>query len=109
MIATSVLKLQREHDWHEVVIRISAVEDHGDNWSCRYEINWPEGRRKMEAFGVDFVQAILLAFQMIGAELYTSDYHKSGRLMFDEPGQGYGFPVASSIRDLLIGDDRKYM
>ena len=35
--------------------------------------------------------------------------HKSGRLMFDDTGSGYGFPVASSIRDLLIGDDRKYM
>jgi hypothetical protein len=62
----------------------------------------------MEAFGADSVQAILLAFQMIGAEVYTSDHHKSGRLMFHEPGQGYRFPVAASIRDLLIGNDRKY-
>lgn len=62
----------------------------------------------MNAFGVDSVQAILLAFQMIGAEVYTSGHHKSGRLMFDEPGQGYGFPVADSLRHLLIGNDRKY-
>jgi hypothetical protein len=50
----------------------------------------------------------MLAFQMIGADLYTSSYHKSGRLMFDEPGQGYGFPVPNSLRDLLIGHDREY-
>jgi hypothetical protein len=46
---------------------------------------------------------------MIGTEFYSCSYHKAGRLSFDEPGQGYGFPMASSIRDLLIGDDRKYM
>jgi hypothetical protein len=62
----------------------------------------------MNVSGVDSVQSLLLAFQMIGADLYTSSYHKSGRLMFDEPGQGYGFPVPNSLRDLLIGDDRKY-
>ena len=46
---------------------------------------------------------------MIGADLYSSSYRKSGRLMFDDTRSGYGFPVASSIRDLLIGDGRKYM
>ncbi len=62
----------------------------------------------MEAWGIDSVQAILLAFQMIGADLYTSSYHKSGQLIFQEPGQGYGFPVPENLRDLLIGNDRKY-
>lgn len=28
--------------------------------------------------------------------------------MFREPGRGYGFPVVPSLRDLLIGNDRKY-
>lgn len=106
MIATRALRLHDEGA--EIPIRIFAPEDHGHSWSCRYEIEWPEGHRAMEAFGVDSVQAILLAFQMIGAELYTSEYHKSGRLMFDEPGQGYGFPVPASIRDQRIGNDRTY-
>jgi hypothetical protein len=42
---------------------------------------------------------------MIGAEIYTSDYHKLGQLIWREPAQGYGFPVPLSIRDLLVGDD----
>jgi hypothetical protein len=108
MIATRVLKLQLEHDACDVPIRIFAPQDRDGSWSCRYEIDWPDGRHTMEVFGVDSIQAILLAFQMIGAELYTSEYHKSGQLIFHEPGQGYGFPVAASIRDLLIGNDRKY-
>jgi hypothetical protein len=38
-------------------------------------------------------------------EIYASDYHKSGSLQWFEPNQGYGFPVALTLRDLLIGDD----
>jgi hypothetical protein len=108
MIATRTLKLQRENGVFDIAIRIFAPEGGGRAWSCRYEIDWPEGMQVMQAFGVDAVQAILLAFQMIGADIYTSSYHKSGRLMFDEPGQGYGFPVPASIRDRLIGNDRTY-
>ena len=46
--------------------------------------------------------------QMVGAHLYTSEYHEAGQLRWGEPGEGYGFPVAHSIRDMLIGDDAKY-
>ena len=108
MIATRLLRSRDGETERVIPIRIFAPSEQGKNWSCRYEIDWPDGRHTMEAWGVDSVQAILLAFQMIGAELYTSDYHQSGQLMFLDPGQGYGFPVAASIRDLLIGDDRKY-
>lgn len=109
MIAKRILKLRRDHDVLDIAIRIYAPEGEGRIWSCRYEIDWPEGPQVMHASGVDSMQALVLALYMIGAELYSSSYHKSGRLMFEEPGDGYGFPVASSIRDLLIGHDRKYM
>jgi hypothetical protein len=109
MIATRTLKIKDGDETSDMPIRIFAPEDRGGNWSCRCEIDWPEGLRTMEAWGADSVQAIFLTLQMIGAELYTSHHHQSGRLMWDEPRQGYGFPVASTIRDLLIGDDRKYM
>ena len=62
----------------------------------------------MDAWGIDSVQAVLLAFQMIGADIYTSTYHKSGRLVFGAPGLGYGFPVTESLRHMLVGNDRKY-
>ena len=45
---------------------------------------------------------------MIGADIYSSSYHKSGKLMLEAPGKGYGFPVVSSLRDLLEGDDAKF-
>ena len=26
-----------------------------------------------------------------------------------EPGRGYGFPVPDNIRDLLVGDDKRFL
>lgn len=108
MIATRILKIKGGAEIRDMPIRIFVPEEQDRSWSCRYEIDWPEGRHTMEAWGVDSVQALVLALQMIGAEIYTSDYHKAGQLMFYEPGRGYGFPVAPTLRGLLIGDDLKY-
>jgi hypothetical protein len=78
-------------------------------WGCRYEIDWPEGTRSYAGWGIDSVQALMIALGMIGAELYSSSYHESGNLFWDKPGNGYGFPVVPTLRDLLQGDDAKYL
>lgn len=75
------------------------------DWSCAYEITWPDKPRRGFGYGIDSAQAMILALQAIGTDLYTSDYHRSGQLRWGAPGSGYGFPVPSTIRDLLIGDD----
>ena len=54
------------------------------------------------------MQALELAMKMIGVSLYTSDAHESGRLMWEKAGGGYGFPVTSNLRDLVIGEDKKF-
>src|SRR2546423_666707 len=105
IIATRVLKLRSSGKEIEIPIRLFSPQRHDDHWSCRYEIDWPEGREIRKAGGADSVQAIFVALQMIGADIYTSTYHKSGSLMLEGPGRGYGFPVPSTLRDLLIGDD----
>lgn len=110
LIASCSLKLEQRDRVAEVAIRLFApVQGGNGSWSCRYEVDWPEGKWSMEAAGVDAVQALLVALQMIGSELYTSNYHKAGQLCFDAPGRGYGFPVPSSLRDLLVGDDKKHL
>lgn len=78
------------------------------NWVCRYGIDWPEGAVDHYARGVDALQATSLALKMIGAELYTSDYHARGELWWETPGEGYGFPVPSNIRHLLVGLDKTF-
>ena len=109
-IATRTLTLRNGHNNIDIPIHVFAPVQQGDReWSCAYEIDWPEGTHKFAAHGVDSVQAIELVLKMIGTEIYTSDYHKSGKLSSGESWQGYGFPVPNNMRDLLIGDDAKYL
>jgi hypothetical protein len=93
----------------DISVCIHASEsDASGSWSCRYEVGWPDKKSVKDAWGVDAIQAFVLALQMIGAEIYTSGYHKDGLLYLDAPGRGYGFPVTAGLRDLLMGDDAKY-
>jgi len=110
VIATRVLKLRRGSSVADVPISISepACEKAGV-WGCDYVIGWPEGERSNKIYGVDSMQALVCALQIVGAELYASEHHKSGNLSWDEPDSGYGFPVVPSLRDLLQGDDAKYL
>jgi len=109
IIATRVLKLRRETFSIEIPIRIHSPEQNGEDWICRFEIEWPEGKAVRWGTGVDAIQSILFAFQMIGAEIYGSDHHNSRMLSWLAPGKGYGFPVPGNIRDLLIGDDKRFL
>jgi hypothetical protein len=64
------------------------------------------GRRSGRIGTLD--QAIHLTLQIIGSQIYFSDYHKTGRLYFEKLGTGYGFPVPKNARDLLVGDDKRF-
>lgn len=77
------------------------------DWSCRVEISWPDSLWARDVTGVDAIQAFELALRLVGTELYMSDLHRDGRLVWLERGQGYGFPVAGAIRDVLVGEDRR--
>ena len=108
-IATRVLKLRQATGEIEIPIRIFAPEQEAASWSCKFEVDWPDGTLTLAVGGVDAVQALELALKMIGAQIYASDHHASGKLMWLESGKGYGFPVTNSIRDLLEGDDKKFL
>jgi hypothetical protein len=108
IIATRSLVLRDRGHSTPIPIQIHAPEKMEAHWRCRYEIEWPAGRAERWGAGADAVQALLIAMQMIGAEIYTSHHHQSGQLAWLAPGRGYGFPVANSIRDLLVGDDKKF-
>lgn len=107
-IASRILKLQTSTTDTEIPVRIFAPKQNESTWSCRYEIDWPHGQWSHDAVGFDAAQALVLALQMAGTAIYTSDYHKDGRLSWGEPGRGYGFPVPHGIRDMLVGDDARF-
>ena len=107
-IARRVLKLRQGNSITDLSIYLFAPEKDGTAWKCRYEIDWPQGKRESAATGIDSMQAVVLAFQKIGTDLYMSDSHRNGELSWDTPGSGYGFPLPANGRELLIGDDRKF-
>ncbi len=109
IIATRVLTLRRDGGDVEIPIRIFAPEQSDiAPWICRHEIDWPDGTLKRYAAGEDAVQALHLNLCMIGVEIYASEEHESGKLQWTEPGQGYGFPMMKTVRDLMVGQDRDF-
>ena len=65
---------RRDGEVHPVPVRwrIPVPDPRGD-WSCEYEIEWPQREvRIARAYGVDSVQALYLALQNVAAELYTA-------------------------------------
>lgn len=109
IIAARVLTLCNGNSEIKIPIRISAPVQAADGaWFCHYEVDWPDAKSAKDIGGFDSMQALVLALQTIGAEIYSSSYHEAGQLSWDKPGKGYGFPVVSTLRDLLQGDDAKY-
>jgi hypothetical protein len=106
VILHRLLKLQVEGREIDVPVRIHLPVDNGDSWHCEYEIAWPNKPRKTKIHGIDSVQSLLLALQTIAVELYSSEAHKSGKLKWEKPGDGYGFPLHPATRDLHEGDDK---
>lgn len=106
VILNRTLKIETEGGEKEVQIKIYLPAQRNNDWECEYEIGWPTGVRRSKAFGIDSVQSLSLAMQKVGAEIYTSDAHRSGKLMWLERGDGYGFPLPSGIRDICDGSDK---
>ena len=53
------------------------------------------------------MQTLVIAMQMVSAELDTSTPGKAGELYFETPGTGFGFPPPPSMRDLLTDEDAR--
>jgi hypothetical protein len=106
VIGTRVLTIRSPDADIPVPVRLCAPEYDDGHWICRYTIGWPEQPRDSFGAGVDALQALHLTMQKIGIDLYASEAHKAGTLMWDKPGDGYGFPIPKNGRDLLIGMDK---
>jgi hypothetical protein len=108
-IVSRHLKLNRNGAVIDVPVSISwpLLDQH--TWTCGWIIDWPDRQRVNVGSGIDAIQALMHALQMVGSEIYSSDEHRSGQLVWTDGVRGYGFPVPNGIRDLLIGDDLKYL
>ena len=71
-----------------------------DDYYCPYQITGLGDDKVRYAGGIDGVQALWLALQMIAADLYTSSEAQNGKLTWHDE-RDLGFPVPESVRDLL--------
>ena len=76
----------------EILLSIERPVADGPDFKCRYEINWPGNTRRGHAMGVDEVQALQLALRNAGADISHSTYAKDKKLVWLEPGKGFGLP-----------------
>ena len=97
-VATRILDLNGK----EVAVMIGRPEKFpdGEDYYCPYQIVGMGGGQVRYAGGIDAVQALQLAIQMIGADLYSSQDARSGKLSWHAGSPGdLGFPVPNSMRD----------
>lgn len=92
MIGNRILVVETEEGAKEVEVRLMAPEPWGNAWRCRYTIGWPEGIYESKTGGSDAIQAVHLAMQKIGADLYFIRYHDEGRLYWSKPGRAMVSP-----------------
>ena len=107
IIARRTLTLRQQGQDHAVEVTLAAPRFETGCWLCSYEIHWPSGPSRFYGAGADSMQALVLAMQMVSAELYTSAAGKAGELFFETPGTGFGFPAPPTMRDLLTEEDAR--
>lgn len=99
IVATRTLTLAGDPD-REIVVTVFQPQRDRDDYRCEFEIDDKRGY----AMGVDEVQALLLALQTIGTNLYTSEHFKAGKLRWLGM-RNLGFPVPKVIADLPPDED----
>lgn len=74
--------------------------DRGD-YCCTYEIAWPEAPRRRTIYGVDPIQAVLLAMQTAHVDLLVAR-KDDGRDVRWLDGRRLGLPIQDSLKDLDV-------
>lgn len=97
IIATRILRLKDENEEHEreIHIRIGKPLPFQDSpdFYCPYQIIGVGSEKIKYAGGIDAIQAIQLALDRIGAELYNSKEAQSDQLRWEGDEKGdLGFP-----------------
>ena len=85
-------------DGRDLNCRLFRPEEDNGSFFCQFEIDWPQHKSSRRAGGVDEVQAILLAMQMVHGELLAVR-ENDGRRVTWLNDRSLGLPIAESIRD----------
>jgi hypothetical protein len=61
-------------------IRVLQPEPDGNNWRCRYQIEWPGYEREFGIMGIDSLQALVLALRIIPSAVGSTEDFKAGKI-----------------------------
>ena len=94
-------------DGSPVTVELGLPYADGENpdYVCPYRIRGMGSGRVRCSFGIDPIQALMLAMQVIGTDLYSSDEYRSGSLRWFKPHDDLGLPVLPSFEDVLPKED----
>lgn len=101
-VATRTLSLTTNGEQQQVTVIIGKPRpyENSRDYYCPYCIRGMGPERIRYASGIDGVQALMLTLKKIGAELYTSEQSRSGKLMWEGDENGdLGFPVPATLHD----------
>ena len=100
-----MLHLQDGDEIRDVAVEIFAPtpadEKGSSTWKCEYRITGLSKTIDRQAYGVDGVQALILALEIIGVDLNFSDERKANLLYWFEPNDDLGFRVTESVNEGL--------
>jgi len=92
-----------EVDGTEIACRFFTPVADGNDFRCRYSIDHqPDGALTREIWGVDGVQALLLAMQAAHSDVLAWR-DQNGRQVRWLGGSGLGLPISDIIQDLDVG------
>ena len=84
-------------DGGEVIVRFFRPEPRDVDYCCDYQIIWPDRDRRFHGYGIDAVQALILAMQNAHADLLSSPEGKGGRLLWLRE-RDLGLPLAGGLK-----------
>jgi hypothetical protein len=85
-------------DGKTVVCRFFQPERAEVDYKCRYEIGWRNKLVSRETFGIDQVQALLLAMRCVHADLLSARAKKGAKVEFLET-ENLSLPIFSGFED----------
>jgi hypothetical protein len=85
-------------DGRDVDCKFFRPEETGDDYICRYIIDFPDKPKVSQGYGVDAVQALLLAMKKAHVELLFARNKMERRVEWLEQGN-LGLPLDEAVRE----------
>jgi len=81
----------------EVILRLFAPQPGDMDWECETELTWPDRQIRRKLFGIDGIQALLIAMHLAQVELQDSPEYAAGELTWLEQNR-LGLPTLDAFK-----------